>query len=139
MPWGYLPSLLMRRNKMFHDLNEIMKKKVISTSLMWFNYFSLIKNMSEINMQKFLNTLWEFTGVKEEKSNFIQKALKVYKVFKVKPLKAPRPDVPSKKTAYNLFCKDIRKIKKSCRVFLSPRQVQSYRRNGKRSKPARRR
>ena len=33
------------------------------------------------------------------------------KVFKVKPLKTPRPDVPSKKTAYNLFCKDIRKIK----------------------------
>ena len=34
------------------------------------------------------------------------------KVFKVKPLKTPRPDVPSKKTAYNLFCKDIRKTKK---------------------------
>ena len=34
------------------------------------------------------------------------------KVLKVKPLKVPRPDVPSKKTAYNLFCKDIRKIKK---------------------------
>ena len=32
------------------------------------------------------------------------------KVFKVKPLKTPRP-VPSKKTAYNLFWKDIRKIK----------------------------
>ena len=29
----------------------------------------------------------------------------------MKPLKTPRPDVPSKKTAYNLFCKDIRKIK----------------------------
>ena len=24
----------------------------------------------------------------------------------------PRPDVPSKKTAYNLFCKDIQMIKK---------------------------
>ena len=34
------------------------------------------------------------------------------KVFIVKPLKAPKPDVPSKKTAYNLFCKDIPKTKK---------------------------
>ena len=63
-------------------------------------------------MQKFLNTLWEFTGGKEDKDNFIQKIFKVCKVFKVKPLTTPRPDVPSKKTAYNLFCKDIRKIKK---------------------------
>ena len=68
--------------------------------------------MSEINVQKFLNTLWEFTGGKEDKDNFIQKALKVCKVFKVKPLKTPKPDAQSKKTAYNLFCKDIRKIKK---------------------------
>ena len=68
--------------------------------------------MSEINVQKFLNTLWEFTGGKEDKDNFIQKALKVCKVFKVKPLKTPKFDIPSKKTAYNLFCKDIRKIKK---------------------------
>ena len=29
-----------------------------------------------------------------------------------RPLKTPRPDVPSKKTACNLFCKDIRKTKK---------------------------
>ena len=29
----------------------------------------------------------------------------------MKPLKAARPDVPSKKTAYNLFCKDIQKTK----------------------------
>ena len=63
-------------------------------------------------MQKFLNTLWEFTSVKEDKDNFIEKTLKVYKGFKVKPLKTPKPDVPSKKTAYNLFCKDIRKTKK---------------------------
>ena len=63
-------------------------------------------------MKKFLNTLWEFTRGKEDKDNFIQKALKVCKVFKGKPLKTPRPDVPSKKTAYNLFCKDIRKTKK---------------------------
>ena len=27
-------------------------------------------------MQKFLNTLWEFTRGKEDKDNFIQKALK---------------------------------------------------------------
>ena len=68
--------------------------------------------MSEINMQNFLNMLWEFTGGKEGKDDFIQKALKLCKVFKVKPLKTPRSDVPSRKTAYNLFCKDIRKIKK---------------------------
>ena len=42
--------------------------------------------MSETNTQKFLNTLWEFTGGKEDKSNFIQKELKVCKIFKVKPL-----------------------------------------------------
>ena len=30
----------------------------------------------------------------------------------MKPLKTPKPDVLSKKTAYNLFCKDIRKTKK---------------------------
>ena len=63
-------------------------------------------------MQKFFNTLCEFTRGKEDKDNFIQKALKVCKVFKVKPLKIRKPDVPSKKTAYNLFSKDIRKIKK---------------------------
>ena len=44
-------------------------------------------------MQKFLNTIWKFTG-KEDKDNFIQKALKVCKVFKAKPLKTPKPDVP---------------------------------------------
>ena len=68
--------------------------------------------MPELNMQNFLNTLSEFIGGKEDKNNFIQKTLKVCKVFKVKPLKTSKPDVPSKKTAYNLFCKDIRKIKK---------------------------
>ena len=62
-------------------------------------------------MQNFLNTLWEFTRGTEDKGNFIQEALKEWKVFKVKPLKAARPDVPSKKTAYNLFCKDIQKTK----------------------------
>ena len=64
------------------------------------------------NIQKFLNTLCEFTGGKEDKNNFIQKVLNVYKVFKVKPLKTPRTDVPSKKTAYNLSCREIRKTKK---------------------------
>ena len=63
-------------------------------------------------MQKFLNNLWKFTKVKEDRDNFIQKALKVCKVFKVKPLKTPKPDFPSKKTAYNLFCKDIWKTKR---------------------------
>ena len=63
-------------------------------------------------MTKFLNTLWKFTRGKEDKGNFIQKALKVCRVFKVKPLKTPKPDVPTKKTAYNLFCKGIRKLKK---------------------------
>ena len=55
--------------------------------------------MSGTNIQNFLNTFWEFTGGKQDKDNFIQKALKVCKVSKVKPLKAPRPDVPSKETA----------------------------------------
>ena len=71
-----------------------------------------MKKISETNLQNFLNTLWECTGGKEDKDNFIQKALKVFKVFKVKPLTTPRPDVQSKKTACNLFCKDIGKIKK---------------------------
>ena len=54
-------------------------------------------------MQNFFNTLWEFTGGKEDKDNLIRKVLKVCKVFKVKPLKAPKLDVPSKKSACNLF------------------------------------
>ena len=60
----------------------------------------------------FLNRLWEFAAGKEDKDNFIQKALKVRRVFKVKPLKTPKLNVPSKKTAYNLFWKDKQKIKK---------------------------
>ena len=47
----------------------------------------------------FLNTLWEITGGKEDKDNFIQKAIKVCKAFKVKLLKTPKSDVPSKKIA----------------------------------------
>ena len=77
--------------------NEIMKK-TYDHFIDMDQLFFINKNMSEINMQKFLNTLCEFTEGKEDKDNFIQKALKVCKLFKVKPLKAPRPDVPSKKT-----------------------------------------
>ena len=53
-----------------------------------------------------LNTLWEVTrGVEEDKDSFIQKALKVFKTFKVKCLKTPKLDVPAKKTVYNLLQK----------------------------------
>ena len=65
------------------------------------------------NLKKFLNTLWEFTWEKEDKDNFLQKAVKVCKLFKVKLLKTPKPDVPSKKTAYSLFCREIPKTKKA--------------------------
>ena len=74
--------------------------------------------MSEINMQNFLNTLWEFTGGKEGKYNLIQKAFKVCKVFKVKSLKPPKLDVSSKKAASNLFCKYIQKTKKDLQGVL---------------------
>ena len=74
-------------------------KKLMSASLMWVECFSLIKRMSEINTQYFINTLWEFTRGKDDKDNFIQKALKVCKVFKVNAIKVPRLEVPSKKTA----------------------------------------
>ena len=40
----------------------------MSTSLMWVNCFSLIKNARD---KQFLNTLWELTGGKEDKDNFI--------------------------------------------------------------------
>ena len=69
-------------------------------------------------MQNFLNTLWEFTGGKEGQHNLIQKAFKVCKVFKVKSLKPPKLDVPSKKAASNLFCKDIQKTKKDLQGVL---------------------
>ena len=36
-----------------------------------------------------------------------------------------------KEDKYNFFAKTFERSKKSCRVFLSLRQVQSYRRNGK--------
>ena len=92
--------------------------------------------MSEINIKKFLNTLWEFIGGKEDKDNFIQKALKVCKVFKVKPLKAPRPDVPSKKAAYNLFCKDIRKIKKELEAVPVSKAIATMSKKWKKVKPS---
>ena len=46
---GVPASLMMRRNKIFHELNEIMKK-LMSTPLMWVNRFSLINNVRD--MQK---------------------------------------------------------------------------------------
>ena len=53
-----------------------------------------------------LNILREFTRG-EDRDSFIQKVLKVLKTFKVKSLKRPKFDVPAKKTAYTLFCKDM--------------------------------
>ena len=35
----------------------------------------------------------------------------MFKTFKVKSLKTPKLDVPAKKTAYNLFCKDMQETK----------------------------
>ena len=66
----------------------------------------LIHKMPETHTTALLNALWEFTrGVEEDNNSFIQKALKVCKTFKIKSLKTPKPDVPAKKTAYNMFCK----------------------------------
>ena len=48
----------------------------------------------------------------------MQKALKVCKTFKVKSLKTFKLNVPAKKTAYNLFCKDMRETnEKSTETF----------------------
>ena len=41
-------------------------------------------------MQNFLNALWEFTGGIEDKENFIQKVLKVCKVFKSEAFKSTK-------------------------------------------------
>ena len=76
----------------------------MSTSLIWANCFSLIKIARDKHAQIYL---WEFAGGKEDEDNIIQNALKVCKVFEVKHLRTPKPDVPSKKAACNLFCKDI--------------------------------
>ena len=51
-------------------------------------------------------------GVEDDKDSFIQKALKVFKTFKVKSLKTPKLDVPAKKTAYDRLCDDTQETKK---------------------------
>ena len=63
------------------------------------------------NKTSLANTLFEFTRGEEDRDIFIEKVLKVFKVYKVKCLKKPKPDVPAKKTAYNLFSKDMRETK----------------------------
>ena len=64
---------------------------------------------TSVHTTALLDTLWEFTrGVGEDREDIIKKAVKVFKTFKVKSLKRPRLDVPAKKTAYNLFSKDMR-------------------------------
>ena len=79
-----------------------------------------------------LNTLWEFNrGAEDEKDSFIQKALKVFKIFKVKPLKTPKLGVLAKKKTYNLFCKNMRDTNEELRAPPFLKQVLSYRRNGK--------
>ena len=73
----------------------------------------LYMKMPETSMHTttLLNTLYEFTrGVEDDKDSFIQKALKKFKTIEVRSLNTPRLDVPAKKTAYKLFCKDVRKI-----------------------------
>ena len=68
-------------------------------------------------MQKFLNTLWEFTGVKEDNDNFIQKAFKVCKVFKVKPLKNQSLMFHQRRQHSICFAKTFEGLRKSCRVL----------------------
>ena len=67
-----------------------------------------MKNQKEVNMHKnFLNTLWEFTKrVEVDRESYIQKALNVYKAFKVKILKRHKLDVPPNNTVYSLFYKE---------------------------------
>ena len=50
-------------------------------------------------------------GGEEDQDSFIQKALKVYKSLKVKSQTRPKFAVPLKKTAYNLFFKDMQEKK----------------------------
>lgn len=58
--------------------------------------------------KNFRKTIWEFSrGVEESRDIVIQIALKVHKTIKVKSLKTPELDVPPKKTAYNVFYKNI--------------------------------
>ena len=93
-----------------------MKKSITTFTYASQGYISINK-MSEINIHKyFLNTLWEFTrGVEEDKHSFLEKSLKVCKTFTVKSLKTPKLDSPAKKTAYNLFYKDMRETKEELR------------------------
>ena len=63
--------------------------------------------------KNFLNTFWEFTrGVEKDRDSFIQKVLKICKTFKANSLNTPKFDIPSKKTAENLFYKNMREKKK---------------------------
>ena len=78
-------------------------------------------------------------GEKRAKTTSLKRHLKVCKVFKVKPLKTPKPDVHQRRQHTIYFAKTFKRLKKSCRVFLSPKQVQSYRRNGKRLRLAKKR
>ena len=64
------------------------------------------------NTAALANTLFEFTRGEEDEDIFMEKVLKVFKVYKVKCLKKPKLDVLGKKTAYNLFSKDMRNTKK---------------------------
>ena len=103
MSWEYMTSLMMRMNKFLWPLSVV--KKLMITFIMNVRCL-LIHKMPETHTTALLNTLWEFTrGVEEDNNSFIQKALKVCKTFKIKSLKTPKPDVPAKKTAYNMFCK----------------------------------
>lgn len=72
--------------------------------------FGSIEKVPETSMHTtaVLNTFWEFTrGVEGDRDGFIKKALKVFKTFKVRSIKTSKPDVPAKKTAHNLFWKDM--------------------------------
>ena len=64
------------------------------------------------NTTALANTLCESTRGEEDKDIFMEKVLKVFKVYKLKCLKKRKLDVPAKKTAYNLFSKDMRETKK---------------------------
>lgn len=73
-------------------------------------------------------------GGEEDQGSFIQKALKVYKSLKVKSQTRPKLAVPLKKTAYNLFFKDMQEKKELKRVPLFPKEALSYQKNGRRLK-----
>ena len=70
----------------------------------------LIDKMPETSMHTTISLILT-RGVEEDKDSFIQKTFKVCNIFKVKSLKTPKLDVPAKKTAYNLFYKDMRETK----------------------------